>query len=332
MRHNYPNINKHPIETGRYIISTNQINNSKAIIYNWINMRLPGAIIYGKPRVGKTSLINYIRHTIEADFGFLIPSYHIKWTTHLSSKENTFFENMLSEVNHGIPFEGRPSEKRKRLSNFLINVVEESDQNKLIFFIDDAQRLKNNDFEWLMDIYNELDSFGISLITILVAQEEIIHTLNSFKRHKQLQIIGRFMADDYRYTGFIKKEDFEVLLKEYDTYTEFPPESNITFTQHYFSQQYDEGFRLMNSIDYFLTAFATIQDDHNILEFREIPALYVIRTVEYILKNYGTYGENLSELNVQHWLDGIENSGYIVANTNLYKDKKIDEFYLNDNF
>lgn len=44
---------KHPIETGRYIISTNQINNGKAIIYNWINMRIPGSIIYGKQRMEK---------------------------------------------------------------------------------------------------------------------------------------------------------------------------------------------------------------------------------------------------------------------------------------
>ena len=325
----YANIssNNHPIETGRYIISTNQITNGQALISNWIKMRIPGAIIYGKQRMGKTKLINYAQHILNSNPENVIPNYHIKWTNH-SSKENTFFELMLDAVNHSIPFEGRPIEKRRRLSNYLLSVVEKSNQNKIIFFIDDAHRLKKQDYEWLMDIYNDLESFGISLISFLVAQEEILYILQDLKRKKAMQIIGRFMTDDYRFTGFIEQKDFEDLLDEYDQYTEFPVNSNITFTQHYFKEQYAKGFRLKNYLPQFFIAMNHIQSNHGIVEFKEIPAMYVIRTIENILIDYGNFGEKVSEITVQHWITAIENSGYITANANLYKSKQLDESYL----
>jgi len=56
--------------------------------------------------------------------------------------------------------------------------------------------------------------------------------------------------------------------------------------------------------------------------------MYVIRSVQNVLKNYGSFGENVSELTIQHWINAIEDSGYIVANANLYKDKVIDDSYL----
>ncbi|MFL1997227.1 ATP-binding protein [Lysinibacillus irui] len=318
---------KHPIETGRYIISTNQINNGKAIIYNWINMRIPGAIIYGKQSVGKTKLINYIQLMMEHDLGETIPNYHIKWTKH-NSKENAFFETLLDGLNHDIPFEGRPTEKRRRLRNYLLNIVEGTQQNKIIFFIDDAHRLNKMDYEWLMDIYNDLESYGVSLITILVGHDEIIEVLQNLKRARAMQIIGRFMTDDYRFLGFIKEQEYVDLFIEYDERTKFPGDSEITFTQHYFKKQYENGFRLVKFIPEFLKALEHVQIEHNIFEFKEVPAMYVIRSVQNVLKNYGSFGENVSELTIQHWINAIEDSGYIVANANLYKDKVIDDSYL----
>lgn len=318
---------KHPIETERYIIITNQLSDGKAIIYNWINMGIPGAIIYGKQRMGKTKLITYCQHMLNAETENTIPNFHIKWTDH-SIKENTFFGLILDAVGHSIPFEGNPLEKRSRLTNYLLSLVEETGQNKVIFFIDDANRLKRREYEWLMDIYNALESYGVNLITFLVGQEDIIDTVQELKKRKALQIVGRFMTDDYRFTGFHKKQSFYDLFLEYDENTEFPKDSGITFTQHYFKNQYKDGFRLINYFSEFLTALDYLQSEYGIVEYKEIPAMYVIKTIENVLKSYGRFGDNVLELTVQHWIDAIENSGYVTASTSLYKDKVIDNSYL----
>ncbi|EAZ85485.1 hypothetical protein BB14905_14850 [Bacillus sp. B14905] len=322
------NNSKHPIETGRYIICTEQINNAKAIVFNWIDKRMPGAIIYGKPRMGKTSLINYIRRTLNEEFDTPIPTFHIMCKTYASPKESTFFGDLLASVGHSLSLEGSTPEKRIRLNNYLVNTVEKSNQNKLVFFIDDAQRLTDIQYNWLMDIYNELDAYGICLISVLVSQEEIITRLNRFRERKLTQIIGRFMSDDYRFTGVMTKDDLSYLLNEYDEGSEYPVGSNISFTQHYFPTNYEKGFRLFNYLPQLLSAFAQIQDEHDIVEFKEIPMLYITRAVEFILRNYSENEHNVSEITVQNWIEAIEESGYVNANSSLYKDKRLDETYL----
>jgi hypothetical protein len=39
----------HPIETGRYLLLTNEIEKLFSTVKNWIDRRSPGGIIYGRP-------------------------------------------------------------------------------------------------------------------------------------------------------------------------------------------------------------------------------------------------------------------------------------------
>jgi hypothetical protein len=48
----------HPIETGRYLLATNQIIRLHDNLVRWIENRAPGGIIYGRPRLGKTRAIH----------------------------------------------------------------------------------------------------------------------------------------------------------------------------------------------------------------------------------------------------------------------------------
>lgn len=52
---------QHPIESGNYHIATNEILNLYNVINKWIKNRLPGGIVYGRPRLGKTRAIEYMK-------------------------------------------------------------------------------------------------------------------------------------------------------------------------------------------------------------------------------------------------------------------------------
>lgn len=59
----------HPVETGKYLISTNEIDRMYQTVLQWIENRMPGAIIYGRPRLGKTRAITYLMNCLPQDFG-----------------------------------------------------------------------------------------------------------------------------------------------------------------------------------------------------------------------------------------------------------------------
>lgn len=302
---------KHPVDTGKYLIATNEIDKLCYIVGNWIENRFPGAIIHGRPRLGKTRAIQYLMKVLPNEIDQNIPMFHIRCRTYKSVRESNFFEDILAGVGHASPDLGKPSEKRVRLKHFFINAAEKSKQNKIVIFIDDAQKLSAIQYDWLMDIYNELDEYGIVLTTILVGHDELIDRRKKFIKNKDFQIVGRFMSDSYQFNGLKDLNDFMVLLEQYDGGTEFPSNSNTSYTQYYFRDYYEKGFRLTNYAEEFFNVFMELQLEKGLPTNKEIPMQYVTLSIEYILKKYGFLGEYVHSLNKNQFKKSIINSGYI---------------------
>ncbi len=58
-----------------------------------------------------------------------------------------------------------------------------------------------------MDIYNQLDKHNISMTVILVGQEELIHQRSAFIQSGKMQIIGRFMIHECKFSGIKNVEE-----------------------------------------------------------------------------------------------------------------------------
>lgn len=174
----------HPIETGRYLIATNEIGRMYDKVSQWIDNRSPGGIIYGRPRLGKSRAINYLMHILPNDYDH-IPVFFIQGRQYRIPNENVFFQDLLRDVGHELALKGKANIKRDRLVRFLIERGEQSVQHRLILFIDDAQRLHEFHYNWLMDIHNELDRAGLSMTVILVGQKELLHQRSAFIQAKK---------------------------------------------------------------------------------------------------------------------------------------------------
>lgn len=300
----------HPVETGRYLLSTNEIDRFYNKIEQCLNNRFPGAIIFGRPRLGKTRAVQFLAHMLPNDFPNL-PIYFIKCRQYKNPNENTFFEDLLRDVKHSIVFSGKANIKRDRLLKYLIEKAEVSGQKRIVFFIDDAQRLHELQYGWLMDIYNELDSQGISLTVFLVGQKELEDQRSVFLNLDKHQIIGRFMVQQYKFNGILTKEDIYECLLGYDENNEYPENSSFSFTRFYFPNAYVNGFRLVNYTDDLFIIFKELRHKAGIRSKFEIPMQYFTSTIEYILKNFGVQGKDLTNISKNQWIDAIEYSGYI---------------------
>lgn len=303
----------HPLETGRYLLATNEINRLSNEVTKWIENRTPGAIVYGRPRLGKTRAIRYLLYYLPTVFGSELPVFQIKCQQYRYPSEGVFFGDLLKDIGHTEYLNGRPEVKRDRLIKSLLEKGIRSGQNKVILFIDDSQRLHELQYGWLMDIYNELDQFGICLTVILVGQEELIHQRTAFKQAKKTQIIGRFMIDEYRFMGIKTLEDIKSCLAGYDYNCEYPAESGWSFTKYFFPDAYISGNRLENSANDLFNAFSTLRQAVKMLKPMEIPMQYLTLAVEYSCRKFGYNGSNLEWISLANWIEAIENSGYIKA-------------------
>lgn len=303
----------HPIETGQYLLGTNEIDRMGEVVYRWIENRAPGGIIYGKPRMGKTRAILYLMKALPDEFGLRTPVFLIKCRQYKQPNENIFFEDLLKDVGHGIVYSGSKSKKRERLTNFLLEQADLSGQTRIIMFFDDAQRLFELQYGWLMDIYNELDLNGISLTALLIGQEELRFQRSAFIKTKKSQIVGRFMVHEYEFSGVKTVKELKTCLSCYDKYSEYPAESGWSFTRYFMPDAFKHGFKLENCCDDLFVALRETRQENGLKQTFEIPMLYLTLTVEYVLKHFGIKGSNLSNISRAQWKEAIRNSGYIKA-------------------
>jgi hypothetical protein len=309
-RPNFPK-GSYPIETGLYLIATNEIDRLYKKVVQCLTNRAPGAIIHGRPRLGKTRALEYLMHILPEEFSN-IPIFFLTSRVYKKASENIFFQDILIDIGHGIPFSGKADKKRQRLLWYLIEQVRESGQNKIIFFIDDAQRLEEIQFGWLMDIYNDLDREKISLTVFLVGQEELLHQKSAFHTEGKQQIIGRFMVHQHQFSGVKTKNDLKEVLTGYDNYS-YPVDSSWTMTKYYFPYAFDRGFRLEKYTDMLFDAYILLRKEAGIRGKIEIPMQYLTLSIEYILRTFGIEGEDLDTLDSNNFIEAIENSGYIEA-------------------
>jgi len=303
----------HPIESGRYLLPTNEIVRMYDTVAQWITNRSPGGMIYGRPRLGKSRAITYLTYALPNEFGDQLPIFTMKCRQYKQPNENSFFEDLLNDVGHAMPFNGKANVKRDRLYRYFMETAERSTQKRIILFIDDAQRLFEIQYGWLMDIYNELDSAGISMTAILVGQEELVHQRSAFIQAKKAQIIGRFMVHEYKFKGITDVEDMAACLAGYDIVSEYPENSGWSFTRFFFPEGYNKGFRLENFAKELFSMFTNLRKENGLTKATEIPMQYLTLTVENALRYFGANGEDVHWLTDEQWKASITKSGYIEA-------------------
>jgi len=307
----------HPVFVGKYLVGTNQIEQMGDKVKNWLENRTPGGIIYGRPRLGKTSAIKYLKLELTATYGAGLPVFMNICHKHKTPNEGTFFEELLKSVGHGFVFNGHANIKRERLIKFLIERTDASKGNRLVLFMDEAQFMYEIEYQWLIDINNELDRYNIFTTVILVGQEELTHQRSAFLAAKKDQIIGRFMVHVYNFEGVKNANDIRTCLIGYDDQAKYPAGTDWTFTRFFFPDLFEEGFRLQNHAEELLDIFKEIRREHGINSALEIPMQYLIRTIEYCLENFGIEGEDLKVISRANWKEAIRRSGYIDAE--IYK-------------
>ncbi|MGM8216354.1 ATP-binding protein [Bacillaceae bacterium W0354] len=299
---------EHPIEYGKYLIDTLEINELDSVIRDWLEQRLPGGLVYGDPRLGKSYAINYLERLYENEDSFQV--FRFNCQKFARPNENNFFEFLLRDIKHAFYNRGKANAKRDRLFKYLLERGDNTKRKQLLLFIDDAQRLTEIEFDWLMDLFNELDRYGITLTSILVGQEELKYIRSTYIESGMKQIVGRFMVHQYKFQGITSFDSLNYLLAGYDYATDYPVNSGWSYTRYFFPVGFSMGFRLENFTDQLWDAFVKINKDSGLRNKVNIPMYYIISIINYLLRKYGKNGEGLEWISMNHWKESIELSGY----------------------
>ncbi|WP_219123738.1 ATP-binding protein [Streptococcus constellatus] len=296
----------HPVESGNYLIPTPQIQELTETIQWWLENRITGAVVYGKPRVGKTSAMKLISELLLKSV-YNIPCYYMSAVRETKPSESSFYTQLLQAVQHPKPTNRNKASKRVQLLDFLILAARDSEQDRLVITIDEAQNLTEYHYDWLIGLYNELYHRDIQLITFLVGQEQLNLQKQSFREMGMNQIVGRFMVDSIHFYGIRTKKEIEAVLTAFDSKIEYPEGSGVSYTNYYFKS----GLQLANYSENLYIALKNINLNYSLRKDYEIPLYSFIPIIREMLLQCGDYGKKLTKIETSDWEEIIKSTMYI---------------------
>lgn len=297
-------------------ITTSAILSLQQNINKWISNGTPGAIIYGRPRIGKTRAILHIANTLKVKYGNELPIYVHNATEHIA-KDKFFYSELLKTVGHSEFEKGTVSALKERLLNALMLSACGTRSKKIILFIDEAYNFTEKDFKWLMDIYNNLNLKDIHMTVFLVGSEELKARKQALIMAKQHQIVGRFMVEECNFRGIMSSKDIAICLLNYDKPIKYD-DNYIILTEKYFPAAFKDRNNLTSCAEILMDEYKKIMKEMNIPIISDIPMMYFVNTIKYCFNEYGKCGKGIYFPDKDSWRDSIINSGYVAAEKVLY--------------
>lgn len=298
-------------------------------VKEWLITASTGAIIYSRPRVGKTVAIDFLESKIDEMYDGGIPV--IKWnvTDRDSITEKSFYTNLLHAM--GAEENGRVT-TALQLKARVINILTELACNgctdtmysneglpalrRIVLFCDEAYNFDDKDFNWLMDLYNNLRHNQVYLTAFLVGSYELKDLKSHMISSKKDQIIGRFMIDEHEFSGIKTKEELAICLGVFDREMKIPGIVGKTIipSQRFFPEAFANGEGMYCFLtDIFWDVFQDIREKSKI-KYEDIPMKYFIKSIMSSMTVYGKGGKKESYfLGPDAIIDTVKTSGYAMS-------------------
>ena len=298
----------HMLSSIDFTIPTVAILDLAAAVDTWIIDGDCGAIVYGRPRVGKTRAIHYISKELKKKYGKDLPVYVLNMTDHKPSAKY-FYSEFLKAVGHSEAHKGTASMMKERLVNALVLGSRETKYRRVVLFIDEAFLLTEKDFIWLMDIHNNLDMCNVHLTVLMFGTDELKSIKSAYCQSKRLQIVDRFMVEEYEYKGVASVKGALACLHNMDVGLPGYPGSPI-LAQSFFPGAYADKKRFASCANTLWDVFLELGRESGSPSI-DIPMKYFMKAIVYCLKTYGIYGKGIYFPDKAAWADSVSNSGLI---------------------
>ena len=274
---------EHPIESTRYLLITPAVAALFAQVIQWVTNRVPGAVICGRPRRGKSKAIKLLIDELARVFPGM-PVFSTPAFDRIVPNESAFLEKLLKEAGHSIVKRGDLEDKLMRLVEFLAQQADASGHGRVVLMIDEAQVLQERHYGWLIGLHNELDRLGVNLIVLLVGQHQLLQIRTGYITTEKHQIVGRFMVQVREFHGIRNADDVEACLIGYDKDSEYPVGSGWSFTRYSLPEWFDGGGRLSQLAQDFWSVISEVRKGGRAQADNQMPMQDFARTVEHFLR------------------------------------------------
>lgn len=274
-----------------FIIYTKEIRALEAKILEIVMIGNCGACVVSRPRCGKTTSMVYIAKSLKQRYGEAFPVVMWDITDHPVTEKN-FYSTLLTAMGVKHTVNHTALILKNRVLSELVTLASDTPFKKVVLMIDEAWRLDEKDFTWLMDLYNILRRYKLQLITVFFSTNELLDKKRNFKSEGLYQIVERFFLNIYNFYGIRDKGELMICLNALDNTTTRSTggKEPMKLKDFYFpkAKETDEFFKLS---DLYWEAFNNIKANYGI-GVEDIPMEFVVGSFRILLGCYGKLSAN----------------------------------------
>lgn len=269
-----------------FIIYTKEIADLERSIMEIVMLGNCGACVVSRPRCGKTTSMVYISHSLKEHYGDNFPVVMWDITDHAVTEKN-FYSSLLTALNITHSAHATALDLKNRVLSELVTLACDTMFKKVVLMIDEAWRLNEKDFIWLMDLYNILRRHGLQLITVFFSTNELLDLKKKFKASGLDQIVERFFLNIYPFHGVRDQGELMICMHAFDQMNVATLENNkpLSLKDFYFPRA-DESVHFHDLTTDLWNAFTNIRVTHG-MTVDDIPMEFVVGSFRILLGCYG---------------------------------------------
>lgn len=278
----------HPVLRQDYAVSTPPVEEMARTLGDWIDQRQPGGYIYGPSRFGKSRGVRWLlQRNLEERFQGSLPLHIWVRPPGVQVTESAFWRGWLRAVNHRYAGKRRSADElRDVFKQFLLTGGASSFTNLIILLVDEAQDMSIREWGWLLGIQNELDYEGYRLSVFSVASHQMGYQYELMARADYAHIAARFMVAHWKFPGLCSEEEVAFVLHGYDTASEWPTSTGVSYLAHFAPAEFARGERLHDCARTIWRVLNALLPDQYRGEVT-FPMQHLARAVEEVLRRLG---------------------------------------------
>lgn len=277
----------HPFLKNDYLILTKPIDRVIKSLVGWLKINVPGTIMYGQRRLGKSHCAEFIKKYLAALLGYKIAVVLMCVRHHDVWRESDFLDELLGVLGEHAPARAGKERRLELIVNRLLVLARRCPYKKVILVFDDAQRLQQLHYEIIMTLQNELyQQYRVMLFTFMVGQPQLKTKRELLIACGEKQITARMMADEIEFVGHRSLDEVKFAYNRLDEHCFYPARSRTSFTQGLAPEAWSADWRLGNEAEPLWVAYTSKREDMKIAPFEEISMEALTRMASYIFQTY----------------------------------------------